>query len=200
MAVFKYSMHDTIYTCTQLTFGHSATIEDLATKGIKLFRLNARHLDGKQTYLSTHLLAIRNIIASVDGCNAQSLDTWNGPFHLYSAFCPITVEMKVGVASTTWFETIRWSDAIKWYIFGPGLIGVYCQFRDQGFIDVFCYWLFQIPFVNSLFTKSPFSFQQQRHVPVVLGMLLLILPFLPAANLFVTVGFVVAERVLYIPR
>lgn len=43
-------------------------------------------------------------------------------------------------------------------------------------------------------------FQQQRHVPIVLGILLLVLPFLPAANLFVTVGFVVAERVLYIPR
>uniref|UniRef100_A0A182XA40 Uncharacterized protein n=1 Tax=Anopheles quadriannulatus TaxID=34691 RepID=A0A182XA40_ANOQN len=39
----------------------------------------------------------------------------------------------------------------------------------------------------------------QRHVPVVLGFLLLVLPFLPATNLVVTVGFVVAERVLYIP-
>lgn len=43
------------------------------------------------------------------------------------------------------------------------------------------------------------SVQQQRHVPLVLGLLLLVLPFLPAANLVVTVGFVVAERVLYIP-
>lgn len=41
--------------------------------------------------------------------------------------------------------------------------------------------------------------QQQRHVPLVLGLLLLILPFLPATNLVVTVGFVIAERVLYIP-
>uniref|UniRef100_A0A182FV64 Uncharacterized protein n=3 Tax=Anopheles albimanus TaxID=7167 RepID=A0A182FV64_ANOAL len=39
----------------------------------------------------------------------------------------------------------------------------------------------------------------QRHVPLVLGFLLLVLPFLPATNLVVTVGFVVAERVLYIP-
>nr|CAH7751743.1 unnamed protein product [Callosobruchus chinensis] len=35
---------------------------------------------------------------------------------------------------------------------------------------------------------------------MVLGLMLLIIPFLPAANLLVTVGFVVAERVLYIPR
>uniref|UniRef100_A0A182URF7 Uncharacterized protein n=1 Tax=Anopheles merus TaxID=30066 RepID=A0A182URF7_ANOME len=41
--------------------------------------------------------------------------------------------------------------------------------------------------------------RHQRHVPVVLGFLLLVLPFLPATNLVVTVGFVVAERVLYIP-
>jgi protein O-mannosyl-transferase len=43
-------------------------------------------------------------------------------------------------------------------------------------------------------------FQHQRHVPLVLGFLFLTLPFLPATNLVVTVGFVVAERVLYIPR
>lgn len=42
--------------------------------------------------------------------------------------------------------------------------------------------------------------QSQRYAPLILGVLLLILPFLPATNLFVTVGFVVAERVLYIPR
>ncbi|OXU29367.1 hypothetical protein TSAR_006584 [Trichomalopsis sarcophagae] len=40
---------------------------------------------------------------------------------------------------------------------------------------------------------------QQRHPPLVLGWMFLVLPFLPASNLFITVGFVVAERVLYIP-
>ncbi|XP_060800684.1 protein O-mannosyl-transferase TMTC1 [Amyelois transitella] len=39
----------------------------------------------------------------------------------------------------------------------------------------------------------------QRHTPVVVGLLLLVIPYLPASNLLVTVGFVVAERVLYIP-
>ncbi|XP_045488096.1 protein O-mannosyl-transferase TMTC1-like [Pieris rapae] len=39
----------------------------------------------------------------------------------------------------------------------------------------------------------------QRHTPAVAGLLLLIIPYLPASNLLVTVGFVVAERVLYIP-
>ncbi|KAK6625672.1 hypothetical protein RUM43_005971 [Polyplax serrata] len=39
----------------------------------------------------------------------------------------------------------------------------------------------------------------QKHPPLVLGLSLLVLPFLPATNLVVTVGFVVAERLLYIP-
>lgn len=33
-----------------------------------------------------------------------------------------------------------------------------------------------------------------------IGLLLMVLPFVPASNLLVTVGFVIAERVLYIPR
>lgn len=41
--------------------------------------------------------------------------------------------------------------------------------------------------------------QHHRHIPLVLGIMLLITPFMPATNLLVTVGFVVAERVLYIP-
>ncbi|CAD1475195.1 unnamed protein product, partial [Heterotrigona itama] len=40
---------------------------------------------------------------------------------------------------------------------------------------------------------------QQRHPPLLLGWMFLVLPFLPASNLFITVGFVVAERVLYLP-
>lgn len=45
-----------------------------------------------------------------------------------------------------------------------------------------------------------FNFQTQKHSPQVLAVLLLIIPYIPASNLLVTVGFVVAERVLYIPR
>lgn len=41
--------------------------------------------------------------------------------------------------------------------------------------------------------------QHHRHLPLVLGLMLLMIPFMPATNLLVTVGFVVAERVLYIP-
>lgn len=48
---------------------------------------------------------------------------------------------------------------------------------------------------------SPFLIPQGREgKAVLLAVSLLVLPFLPATNLFFTVGFVVAERILYIPR
>uniref|UniRef100_A0A665TNC9 dolichyl-phosphate-mannose--protein mannosyltransferase n=1 Tax=Echeneis naucrates TaxID=173247 RepID=A0A665TNC9_ECHNA len=45
-----------------------------------------------------------------------------------------------------------------------------------------------------------FSLQKQKSREVLVGMLFLVFPFIPASNLFFRVGFVVAERVLYMPR
>ncbi|XP_050292837.1 protein O-mannosyl-transferase TMTC1-like isoform X2 [Anthonomus grandis grandis] len=50
-----------------------------------------------------------------------------------------------------------------------------------------------------LAVRSIVDFENLRHPPLVLGVMMLVLPFLPASNLFITVGFVIAERVLYIP-
>ncbi|XP_051801319.1 protein O-mannosyl-transferase TMTC1 isoform X2 [Acanthochromis polyacanthus] len=44
-----------------------------------------------------------------------------------------------------------------------------------------------------------FSLQRQDSREVLVGMLFLVFPFIPASNLFFRVGFVVAERVLYMP-
>ena len=43
------------------------------------------------------------------------------------------------------------------------------------------------------------SSQERRKQLLLFSLALLILPFLPASNLFFPVGFVVAERVLYLP-
>ncbi|XP_061570729.1 protein O-mannosyl-transferase TMTC1 isoform X2 [Cololabis saira] len=43
------------------------------------------------------------------------------------------------------------------------------------------------------------SLQRQEGWEVLVGMLFLVFPFIPASNLFFRVGFVVAERVLYMP-
>ncbi|CAG9861780.1 unnamed protein product, partial [Phyllotreta striolata] len=50
-----------------------------------------------------------------------------------------------------------------------------------------------------LLVKIASDVENTAHTPIVLGLLVLTVPFLPATNLLVTVGFVVAERVLYIP-
>ncbi|XP_034381759.1 protein O-mannosyl-transferase TMTC1 isoform X2 [Cyclopterus lumpus] len=44
-----------------------------------------------------------------------------------------------------------------------------------------------------------FSLQRKESRQVLVGMLFLVFPFIPASNLFFRVGFVVAERVLYMP-
>ncbi|KAG8534665.1 hypothetical protein GDO81_018875, partial [Engystomops pustulosus] len=41
--------------------------------------------------------------------------------------------------------------------------------------------------------------KSKGHRAVVVGLLFLVFPFIPASNLFFRVGFVVAERVLYMP-
>ncbi|KAM5299958.1 protein O-mannosyl-transferase TMTC1 [Ctenodactylus gundi] len=43
------------------------------------------------------------------------------------------------------------------------------------------------------------AFKRLEHKEVVVGLLFLVFPFIPASNLFFRVGFVVAERVLYMP-
>ena len=45
-----------------------------------------------------------------------------------------------------------------------------------------------------------FFFQPNEQDVLVLSLALLVIPFIPASNLFFRVGFVVAERILYVPR
>jgi len=52
-------------------------------------------------------------------------------------------------------------------------------------------------FILSKIVKNDSNFTYYE--PVIVGLCLLIIPFLPASNLFLRVGFVVAERILYIP-
>ena len=54
------------------------------------------------------------------------------------------------------------------------------------------------PFVCFDFLQDECESPRRRRV-VMFSLALLIIPFLPASNLFLPVGFVVAERILYIP-
>lgn len=53
--------------------------------------------------------------------------------------------------------------------------------------------------VFGLLTRAVFTKNRQNSVIIIMGLALLILPFLPASNLFFPVGFVIAERILYAP-
>ena len=57
------------------------------------------------------------------------------------------------------------------------------------------------PHLNGVIKKqhSPITQRYNPHHVIIFSLSLLIFPFLPACNLFFYVGFVVAERVLYIP-
>lgn len=53
--------------------------------------------------------------------------------------------------------------------------------------------------VIGLLFKAIFTRNRQTSVIIIMSLALLILPFLPASNLFFPVGFVIAERILYAP-
>ncbi|XP_076274309.1 protein O-mannosyl-transferase Tmtc3-like [Rhynchophorus ferrugineus] len=54
-------------------------------------------------------------------------------------------------------------------------------------------------FIGALVGTAFLTKNRQKSVILIMGTSLLVLPFIPASNLFFPVGFVVAERVLYMP-
>lgn len=60
--------------------------------------------------------------------------------------------------------------------------------------------LFFIALLSLAFSSLYGRDSKGHHKVTLIGLCLVVVPFLPASNLFLRVGFVVAERVLYIPR
>ncbi|CRL08148.1 CLUMA_CG020877, isoform A, partial [Clunio marinus] len=77
-----------------------------------------------------------------------------------------------------------------------GSIPLILSFRDSRNLLT----IVTISAIFGLIYKILCELELRRHPPIVLGFILLVLPFiLPASNLLVTVGFVIAERILFIP-
>lgn len=56
----------------------------------------------------------------------------------------------------------------------------------------------KIPFwLKKITISSALTINERQYL--IISLILLIIPFIPASNLFFTVGFVIAERVLYLP-
>ncbi|XP_018331584.1 transmembrane and TPR repeat-containing protein 4 isoform X1 [Agrilus planipennis] len=75
------------------------------------------------------------------------------------------------------------------------LIEKYC---DGRIILVITFWIFIIYSCYKLFYKV-YSEKLKNIKHILMGVCLLILPFLPASNIFFKVGFVIAERILLLP-
>ncbi|RUS90441.1 hypothetical protein EGW08_001782 [Elysia chlorotica] len=75
-----------------------------------------------------------------------------------------------------------------------GTIKVITSFLDLRNLSTVCFYAVLISLSVYAITK-----QTQRSRAVVMSLALMVLPFIPASNLFFPVGFVVAERILYTP-
>ncbi|XP_017781119.1 PREDICTED: transmembrane and TPR repeat-containing protein CG4050-like [Nicrophorus vespilloides] len=76
-----------------------------------------------------------------------------------------------------------------------GTVPLVESFLDPRNLSTVAAYVFLALLVIAAFTTE----NKQQSVIIIMSLALLILPFLPASNLFFPVGFVVAERVLYMP-
>ncbi|KAL4219888.1 Protein O-mannosyl-transferase tmtc4 [Mactra antiquata] len=90
-----------------------------------------------------------------------------------------------------WLLTCPWWLCFDWSM---GCVPVIEDFSDWRIIPSLVFWIF----IGSLIwacLKAPIT-QDQRALTMALS--LIVIPFLPASNLFFRVGFVIAERILYL--
>ncbi|KAL0850131.1 hypothetical protein ABMA28_012010 [Loxostege sticticalis] len=81
------------------------------------------------------------------------------------------------------------------YDWSMGCVPLVKSVQDMRLIWVFLVYIYAVLFVIAMFrTKNKIVLR-----PLVLSVALAVIPFLPAANIFYPVGFVIAERILYIP-
>ncbi|XP_015917607.1 protein O-mannosyl-transferase TMTC4 isoform X2 [Parasteatoda tepidariorum] len=91
-----------------------------------------------------------------------------------------------------------------WLLFHPywlcfdwsmGCIPLINSFIDKRIVVVVIFWIFCAHLLYSVFTHVDLRIRRL----LCLSLAFILVPFLPASNLFFRVGFVVAERVLYLP-
>ncbi|CAG9782978.1 unnamed protein product [Diatraea saccharalis] len=82
------------------------------------------------------------------------------------------------------------------YDWSMGCVPLIQKFLDHRILCPLLMYLYGIFIIRAIFCKQNKKFTKRI---LLLSVALIILPFLPAANIFYPVGFVIAERVLYIP-
>ena len=91
-----------------------------------------------------------------------------------------------------WLLVNPWWLCFDWSM---GCIPLIENIWDIRIVSTLLFWVVMLALVRVALASENAVHQKN----VTMGLALLVLPFLPASNLFFTVGFVIAERVLYVP-
>ncbi|XP_016779203.2 protein O-mannosyl-transferase TMTC1 isoform X3 [Pan troglodytes] len=126
-------------------------------------------------------------------------------FNVWLLLAPVTLCYDWQVGSIPLVETI-WDTRNLATIFLAVVMALLSLHCLAAFKHSFCLLLPKVP-ASSLPSTTIVSFLKPpqpcrtrlEHKEVLVGLLFLVFPFIPASNLFFRVGFVVAERVLYMP-
>lgn len=119
-------------------------------------------------------------------------------------FQPVDNPASFSNSTLTRFATYNYIYALNgWLLVNPwwlcfdwsmGCIPLIESIWDIRIISTFVFWVVMLALVRVALVSENVTHRKA----VTMGLALLVLPFLPASNLFFTVGFVIAERVLYI--
>ncbi|XP_072884904.1 protein O-mannosyl-transferase TMTC4 isoform X1 [Hemitrygon akajei] len=102
-----------------------------------------------------------------------------------------TINYNYYYSLNAWLLVCPWWLCFDWSMGCLPLIKSFSEFRILALLAL---WFFLIGITwQSLFSKSP----EERRI-LASGITLVIIPFLPASNIFFRVGFVIAERVIYL--
>lgn len=120
-------------------------------------------------------------------------------------FQPVDNPASFSNSSFTRFATYNYIYAINaWLLVNPwwlcfdwsmGCIPLIENLGDIRLVPTLLFWVVILALIQLAFMSE----NAVHRRTVTMGLALLVLPFLPASNLLFTVGFVVAERILYIP-
>ena len=90
-----------------------------------------------------------------------------------------------------------------WLLLNPSTLSIDWRYGAVPLINSVCNWNNVLTLITIIviagITVYGLSKLENTHETVLLGISLMVFPFIPASNIFFPVGFVVAERVLYLP-
>ena len=108
-------------------------------------------------------------------------------FSLLQLLCPSTLSYDWQLGSLPLVTRCTDSRNIITAVAAAAAVGLLLAAKKVNHLTIFC-------------TISVIHIQATMKKPLIFSLLFLVLPYIPASNIFFPVGFVAAERTLYIPR